>query len=170
VFRRVLIAMTTLLVTMVGVPSLASAEPATPRAASTEAGWIRIVNYNSNMCLAIGGGNAYAGATAIQWPCNGQAEQLWYVNGSAWSPIRYDSEFCLAIGGGSTVSGAKAILWPCNGGPEQLWYVGGASISPVLNYNSGKCLAIGGGSRTRGAAAIQWTCNGGPEQDWWFYN
>ena len=169
-FRRVLIAMTTLLIAMAGVLSPASAEPATPRAASAEAGWIRIVNDNSGLCLAIGGGNAYAGATAIQWTCNGGAEQSWYVNGSAWSPIRFNSELCLAIGGRSTANGAKAILWPCNGGPEQLWYVGGPAISPVGNYNSGKCLAIGGRSTTRGAAAIQWQCNGGPEQDWWFYN
>jgi hypothetical protein len=166
VFTRVLVAMTTLLVMMAGLLSPASAEPAAPAAASAE--WFRIVNTNSRLCLAIGGGNAYAGATAIQWTCNGGSEQTWYVTGDTWAPIRFNSELCLAIGGGSKADGAKAILWPCNGGPEQLWWVG-ADNRPIRNYNSTKCLAIGGASKTRGVAAIQWTCNNRNEQNWYYY-
>jgi len=167
-FKRVLVAMATLLAIMATAISPASAETAATRSASG-AGWIHIVNGNSGQCLAIGGGNAYPGATAIQWTCNGRAEQTWYVDGHAWSPIYYNSELCIAIGGGSLVRGAKAILWPCNGGREQLWYVG-PDVAEIYNNNSGLCLAISGASLTRGAPAIQWTCNGGREQDWWFYN
>lgn len=167
-FKRVLIAMATLLVTTAaGVPPT-SAEPAAPRSADAPAGWHRVMNQNSGLCLAIGGGNAYPGVAAIQWTCNGQPEQRWYVTGDEWSPIKYNSELCLAIGGGSHVSGARAILWTCNDRPEQLWHVGGQGFVSVVNYNSRKCLAIGGGSATPGAVAIQWTCNYGPEQRWRF--
>lgn len=37
-----------------------------------------IVNNRSGMCLGISGGSTQAGAHAIQWSCNGNADQEWY--------------------------------------------------------------------------------------------
>lgn len=77
------------------------------------------------MCLAIGCGSTADGAAAIQWPCNGRAEQLWFVGGpNPGSIVNYNSGQCLAISGGSPTPGAKAIQWPCNGGAElDRWFV-----------------------------------------------
>ncbi|HLG78438.1 MAG TPA: RICIN domain-containing protein, partial [Ktedonobacteraceae bacterium] len=37
-----------------------------------------IVNLNSHMCLGITGASLQVGADAVQWTCNGSADQEWY--------------------------------------------------------------------------------------------
>lgn len=48
--------------------------------ATTSSGWPiwNILNDNSGMCLGISGGSTSVGAYAIQWGCNGNADQAWY--------------------------------------------------------------------------------------------
>jgi hypothetical protein len=36
-----------------------------------------IVNHNSGQCLGVTGGSTAVGAQAVQWPCNGHADQEW---------------------------------------------------------------------------------------------
>lgn len=46
----------------------------------TRDGWPiwNIVDDNSGLCLGISGGSLTAGALAVQWTCNGNADQSWY--------------------------------------------------------------------------------------------
>ena len=46
----------------------------------TSDGWpiFNVVNGNSGMCLGIGGASTQVGAYAVQWGCNGSADQEWY--------------------------------------------------------------------------------------------
>jgi hypothetical protein len=46
----------------------------------TSTGWdiFNIVDYNSGMCIGIGGGSTAIGADAVQWPCDGSSNQMWF--------------------------------------------------------------------------------------------
>lgn len=136
--------------------------------------WFELWNWNSGQCLAIREGSTSSGAEAIQWPCNGKAEQQWYfasVQGDSAEIINKKSGKCLSIAGGSRERGAKAIQWTCDAivRDEQWWSVvlrDGDTGFELHNFTSGMCLAIGGASRANGANAIQWSCNDNWEQKW----
>ncbi|GAB3433078.1 hypothetical protein GCM10027569_82380 [Flindersiella endophytica] len=50
---------------------------------STPEGLYNILNYNSELCLAIEGGSLNQGAKAIQWPCGNFADHKWYYWGGS---------------------------------------------------------------------------------------
>ncbi|MEV7600933.1 RICIN domain-containing protein [Kitasatospora sp. NPDC089797] len=130
-------------------------------------------NMNSFLCLGISGGDTNRGAWAIQWDCNGNADQKWTFS---HAPLSRDNRIsttktgmCLAIPNGSTEAGKEVIQWPCiNGAAEQLW-----TVTPlpdkgwqIKNKNSQQCLAIKNADKRRGAVAIQWPCGSNPDHLW----
>ncbi|MEU7022119.1 RICIN domain-containing protein [Streptomyces sp. NPDC046203] len=139
----------------------AGTESAAPM--TSEAGYYKIHNWNSNKCLAIGSGNTANGANAIQWDCLADsASQVWWLEGA--HVINYNSGKYLAIGASSTANGAEAIQWDYTGSDSQRWYWNGDFI---FNGNSGKYLAIGASSTANGAKAIQWDYTGSTGQAWY---
>ncbi|GAA3654853.1 hypothetical protein GCM10022224_017340 [Nonomuraea antimicrobica] len=139
--------------TVATATSLAGAAPASAGAT------FELLTFNglSGKCLAIAEGSTANGARAIQWTCNGKAEQRWH-----WSNGRLVNEKsgkCLAIGNDSEAAGAPAIQWTCGPGLEQRWYEwsqGPKEGWSFENANSGLWLAIAKASGNNGAAAIQW--------------
>ncbi|MEV5986203.1 RICIN domain-containing protein [Streptomyces sp. NPDC052051] len=127
----------------------------------------RIVNVNSNKCLAIGSSSTANGAHAIQWDCLSNSNgQVWFSDG--YRIVNANSGKCLAIGSSSTANGAHAIQWDClSDSYGQLWYA--QDDWDIINWNSGLHLAIGSSSTANGAHAIQWEYTGSNGQAWYYY-
>jgi hypothetical protein len=132
-----------------------------------------IAPQSGNFCLAVSAGSTTSGANALQWNCNGGAEQDWRLRARSDGKyeIRNDhSKMCLAFAAGSKENSAQAIQWPCNDATlDQTWLLTKAAngYTQLKNANSLKCLAIPAASKDNGEHAIQYTCAAGhAEQSW----
>ncbi|WP_336215289.1 RICIN domain-containing protein [Nonomuraea sp. LPB2021202275-12-8] len=174
-----MIALAAMATVLAATPAAATANPdpqPLPRDGDTvqAAGWYRIKNDNSGLCLDVEGARTGNGAQVIQYQCNGNYNQLWYISGDGSIKPRHVSSLtrCLAIGKSSQANGADAILWDCLGSPGQKWgfYQLGGNVNKIVNMNSQrKCLAIGR-SVVAKADAILWDCIAtSPGQKWQFY-
>lgn len=77
----------------------------------------------SDKCLGIYGNVSDNAQQAIQWDCNGNADQMWYIDSTGGSAqLRNGSDWnkCLTISGGG--NGARTVLASCNHQTTQLWY------------------------------------------------
>jgi hypothetical protein len=128
---------------------------------------------SSQLCLAISGGSTTAGTHAIQWTCNGAAEQDWRIH--ARSEGRYEirnnhSDMCLAIAGGSKENGAHLLQWNCrDGNDDQYWTLSkdANGYTELRNMLSDQCLAVEGNSKDAGAHLLQWPCrDANVDQNW----
>ncbi len=144
----------------------------------TQGDYFKIINVNSQQCLAIGSSSKTVGANAIQWTCiNTSPGQVWQVR----LPyiINHNSGLFLTIprtGGGSIAShGAVAVQasgisqtsdTTGTAGREQQWGLDGDDH--VINLLSGQYLCNGSSSTTPGANAIQWPLTGANGQRWTF--
>jgi len=127
----------------------------------------------------VDGASRSGGASVIQWPYNGDANQLWTfddLGGGAFRIRSVSSGLVLDVNGGSTEPGASVIQWPWNGGLNQRWYpsfvgdpISGVRLMVVVSMSSGLVLDVNGASMTPGAQLIQWPWNGGANQFWWRY-
>jgi Ricin-type beta-trefoil lectin domain len=144
---------------------------ATPAYAATTT---PIVNFNSGYCLGIAGGND--DAPAVQWTCDGSANQSWtqgseYGNTSYFQIVNGDGQ-CLGVLGGSTDEGAPVYGWTClgPGHPDQYWTVVKSSTHHYVyfvNLNSGLVLGVSGNSTTQGASVVQWANQNTPNNQLW---
>lgn len=136
----------------------------------------RLINSNSSLCLAVGGGSATPGAAAIQWGCGsagsaGNPEQEWMITLKAdgYEIMNNFTSQCLTVNNGGLDNGSGVIQSPCDGSLLQRWLLPENSLL-VINAYTKQCLAIGQADKTTGKAAIQWPCNSSatphPEQDW----
>ena len=124
-----------------------------------------IVNYNSGDCLGILGGAD--DAPAVQWPCDGSANQNWnfgseYGDDSSYFQLINGDGQCLGVLGGSTSEGASVYGWTCLGPthPDQYWLKVRSTSDPdyryFVNLNSGLVLGVAGNSTAEGAPVVQW--------------
>jgi hypothetical protein len=136
----------------------------------------QVINYHSGLCLGISGGRN--DAPAVQWGCNGHADQSWHwgsQNSSfpGWFQLVNGNGSCLGISGGSLNQGAQAVGWSCLGSGhfDQYWAPVNASCSgyvPLANLNSGYVLGVAGNSLSQGANVVQWGYQGVCNNQFWF--
>ncbi|MCC0100652.1 RICIN domain-containing protein [Streptomyces flavotricini] len=122
-------------------------------------------NVASGKCLGIYGNVSDNGQDAIQWDCNGNADQNWDYTGvgSGYYQLKNGNGKCLGIWASTGV----AIQWGCNGNADQKWYIdssgGSAQLRNGADWN--KCLTISGGGN--GALAVLASCNHQSNQLWY---
>jgi hypothetical protein len=143
----------------------ASAATTAPAAAAAVASF-HIVNFNSGLCLGISGGDD--DAPAVQWPCEGAANQEWHwgsENGLffAYRQLVNGDGQCLGVAAGSKAPGARVYGWNCNGAFNQYWFASGGQVT---NLGSSLVLGVAGNSPAPGAAVVQWPFTGALNQVW----
>ncbi|MCU7823619.1 RICIN domain-containing protein [Kitasatospora sp. DSM 101779] len=127
---------------------------------------------SSGKCLGVYGMSTDNGTDAVQWDCNGNADQRWSysgVGGGYYTITNANSGKCLGVYGMDRKNGAVAVQWDCNGNADQQWYIDsvGNGAAHLINRNSGKCLGVYGGNTANGTLAVQWDCNGNSDQVWY---
>jgi hypothetical protein len=107
-----------LVVVMITALPLWSAQPA-----SAANPFFELRSAKNGWCLDADLNTLNQNGTKVQlWPCNGQIQQRWYIEGTSWrsaiSPNR-----CLDLNLGTpVVNGSKIQLWDCNFQPQQRWF------------------------------------------------
>ena len=131
---------------------------------------VRIVNRRSGKVLDVNGASTADGATIIQWPWTGAANQQWRLlpnfDGS-FSLLSVHSGRVLDSPGGSS-QGAALIQWTGNSSTNQWWRLVPATTGyhRLVNVRNGWCADVESGSTADGARVIQWAANGGANQEW----
>lgn len=151
----------------------------------------KIVNYNSNQCMAVAGGTMQSGQPVIQWDCTGTPDQYWsfYSDGSQTQITNCkDTSYCLSF---DDNEGSELTISPCAWSKQHtraniLWYQSwftlpfdqGGDNAWVLANDVGfvAAVSLGGGpgaGTTEGTGIIQWVDQiSGPfdheEQQWIF--
>ena len=121
--------------------------------------------------LDVNGGSTADGATVIQWPWTGAANQQWRLLPNPDGSFRLScsrSGKVLDSPGGSG-QGAALIQWTDNGGTNQWWNLVPAATSGyyrLVNVSNGWCVDIEGGSTADGARAVQRLVSGESSQEW----
>jgi hypothetical protein len=97
-----------------------------PEYVGTDGGgnYYHIVNLKSGQCMGLYNGTTQEGTTPIQWACNGNADQQWYVpiSGNLFNLVNRNSGLYLGIWRGNIYSGATLVQWPSNGSLDQVWF------------------------------------------------
>lgn len=170
----------------VGLPSLASANPAGADAASpsTSAGRTaataalgpyKMVN-GFGRVLAVNGGAMLNGQKVVQWADTGTLDQFWYLdalNNGNWRIRDYKTDsftnqYCLDVTGGSKAVGAKVQIWTCNLNIQQQWHILQLANGSLVfqNANSNLVLAVNGGDNVVGRDVLQWSYVASLDQQW----
>ncbi|GAB3805760.1 hypothetical protein GCM10027605_32390 [Micromonospora zhanjiangensis] len=113
-------------------------------------------------CLDINGAGTADGTKIQLWSCNGQANQVWSIDGQVWR--NPNSNKCLGTAGGGTGNGTKVQLSTCNGSGGQNWAA--QSNGSVRNPQSNRCLDVSGNNSADGTQVQIWDCNGQANQRW----
>jgi hypothetical protein len=123
-------------------------------------------NSASGLCLGIYGNVDTNGEDAIQWGCNGNADQNWSfssASGGGYSLTNGNGK-CLGVYASSSV----AIQWDCNGRPDQTWFIDNSDgYSARLKNGYGQCLDITSPGSGNGAIAYALACDTSSEQRWY---
>jgi len=141
-----------------------------------------LVAQHSFKCLDIRSGSTTKGAEAIQYACNGDANQLFDFIPARGKEEVYTikaqhSGLCLDIEHGSTETipsnspiedHAKLIQWTCNGGTNQQFRLNakGHDIFEIQAIHSEQCLDVYGGEKENSVNVIQFSCNHKQNQRW----
>ena len=127
------------------------------------------VHNHDGLCLGITGGED--DAPAVQWTCNGSANQTWHwgsSNAAGYTQLINGDGECLGVAGESTSEGARIYGWTCNGHPDQYWAVSPYDGYDIFHdYHSGLVLGVAGGSTAVGAAVVQWASTLALNQLWY---
>lgn len=96
-------------------------------------GWYEVVNRNSGQCLTVKNGSTAQGAPLVQYPCMGDASQLWYfgsiVLNTAYGVTNYRSRLVMEVQGANPYSGGTVDQWGWGGGSHQKFWLTNASNS-----------------------------------------
>ncbi|NYJ29305.1 RICIN domain-containing protein [Galbitalea soli] len=135
------------------------------------AGYEKLTNRNSGMCLDVNAASTADGANVQQWTCNGGTNQAWQVQavGSTFVQlVNRNSGKCLDVSGSSLSNGGNVDQLGCTGLANQLWQVQsvGSGYVQLVNRNSGLCLDVNAFSTSNGGNVQQWACTGGSNQQW----
>lgn len=129
-----------------------------------------IKNVNSGQLMDVSGGSTADGASVIQWPGNGGANQQWSivpVSGQLFRIVNRNSGKVLDFGWASHWRGTAVQQYGYNGGSNQLWYFEPVSGGYVIrNFESRQVLEVGGGSTANGAAISQYMSLNQSNQAW----
>ena len=134
-----------------------------------------VSNYNSDQCLGISANRN--NQPAVQWDCNGHADQQWHWGSQnsthpGWYQLVNNNGSCLGVARGSTVQGARVVGWSCLGSShlDQYWLplnFGCGGYVPLGNLNSGYVLGVSANSTDQGAPVVQWTYQGVCNNQFW---
>ncbi|MFG1837293.1 glycoside hydrolase N-terminal domain-containing protein [Micromonospora sp. NPDC049175] len=139
--------------------------------AAAASGVVRLVNRRSAKVLDVNGGSTTDGATVIQWPWTGAANQQWRLLPNSDGSFRLSgvkSGKVLDSPGGSG-QGAALVQWADNGGRNQWWNLVPATTSGyhrLVNVSNGWCVGVEGGSTADGARVIQQPVSSEISQEW----
>jgi endoglucanase len=135
-----------------------------------------VINYNSGLCLGVSGGKN--DQDAVQWTCNGHADQQWHwgsQNASypGWYQLVNNVGSCLGVTGGSASEGARVVGWTCDGSThyDQYWAPQAENCGgyvPLENLNSGYVLGVSGNSTAVGADIVQYAYQGVCNNQFWY--
>jgi aqualysin 1 len=124
---------------------------------------------HSGQCLDVYGGGQDPGASVTQFPCHGEAHQLFSLHDAGGGYYRVQAAHsgqCLDVYGGGQEAGARIAQFPCHGGDNQLFSLvaDGAGFYRLVAKHSGQCLDIAAASTAPGNPLTQFPCHGGPNQ------
>lgn len=129
-----------------------------------------IKNANSGQLMDVYQNSTADGASVIQWPGNGGANQQWNivpVSGQLYKIVNRNSGKALDINAASHRKGTTLQQHTYTGGNNQLWYFEPTSGGYVIrNFESGQVLEVGNGSTANGAAIDQWMPLNQANQAW----
>lgn len=129
-----------------------------------------IKNVNSGQLMDVYQNSTADGASVIQWPSNGGANQQWNivpVSGQLFKIVNRNSGKVLDINASSHRRGTALQQYTYGGGTNQLWYFEPTSGGYVIrNFESRQILEVGGGSTANGAAVSQWMPLNQSNQAW----
>ncbi|MDX2681816.1 RICIN domain-containing protein [Streptomyces sp. NY05-11A] len=127
-------------------------------------------NVNSGQLMDVYQNSTADGASVIQWPSNGGANQQWNivpVSGQLYKIVNRNSGKVLDINASSHWRGTALQQYTYNGSTNQLWYFEPTSGGYVIrNFESRQILEVGGGSTANGAAVSQWMPLNQANQAW----
>ncbi len=135
------------------------------------AGVFEIQNAYSGLALDVSGGSMSNGATILQWPYQGNSNQLWNfipTSGGYYQIKNANSALDVNVTGASTANGAAIVQWPFGSGGNDQWLPVRIADGSYVFYNrvSGLLLDDPGGT-TWGVQFDQWGANGGSNQKFW---
>ncbi|MFJ8624974.1 RICIN domain-containing protein [Kitasatospora sp. NPDC093550] len=118
-----------------------------------------IRNVNSGQVMDVSGWSSADGASVVQWPGTGGANQQWTivpVSGQLFTIVNRNSGKVLDMNFSSHWRGTALQQYAYGGGNNQLWYfepTGGGYL--IRNFESRQVLEVAGGSTTNGATIDQ---------------
>jgi hypothetical protein len=120
----------------------------------------RLRNKNSGKYLDVSGASYNDGASIIQWPFNGSANQLWDLEYKGQGDFYISSMHSgkkIEVPGWSGVAGTNLAQWTANDGKNQRWNFidKGAEGFVIWNSYSGKSMQVENGSSTNAAPIEQ---------------
>jgi hypothetical protein len=129
------------------------------------------------MCLDVANASNADNANVQQYPCQGTANQRWYLQpDNPYTPTYYyikslQSHKCLDIAGAVLGNGGNAQQYGCIGVTNQRWQISAASAATtdwfyVKSVNSGRCLTVAGASTSSNANVDQYDCVNQDNQRW----
>ncbi|MET7697420.1 RICIN domain-containing protein [Streptomyces sp. NPDC005485] len=119
-----------------------------------------IKNVNSGQMMDVNGASTADGASVLQWPSTGGANQQWNivpVSGQLYKIVSRNSGKVLDINGGSHWKGTTLQQYAYGGGNNQLWYFEQTSGGyRIRNFENRQTLEVSNASTANGAAIDQW--------------
>ncbi|MGQ4386182.1 RICIN domain-containing protein [Streptomyces sp. SAS_270] len=119
-----------------------------------------IKNVNSGQMMDVNGASTADGASVLQWPSTGGANQQWnivQVSGQLYKIVSRNSGKALDINGGSHWKGTTLQQYAYGGGNNQLWYFEQTSGGYLIrNFENRQTLEVSNASTANGAAIDQW--------------
>lgn len=129
-----------------------------------------IRNVNSGQLADVQLAYAKDGASVIQWPSHGGANQQWnivQVSGQLYKIVNRNSGKVLHINDSSHDRGTALQQWTYNGGNNQLWYFEPVSGGYVIrNFETRQVMEVVKVSTTEGDAIGQWMALNQDNQIW----
>jgi Ricin-type beta-trefoil lectin domain len=123
------------------------------------------VSAGQYMCLDAAADQMRNGGKVQLWTCNGQPQQIWYVEDLGVMRNGRNSNFCLEAHGEQIRDGGTVQLWTCNYASWQRWYEG-YSLAWQNGKNRSLCLDAKAQEIRDGGRIQLWTCNGQRQQRW----
>ncbi|MFE2972577.1 RICIN domain-containing protein [Streptomyces sp. NPDC059340] len=129
-----------------------------------------IKNVNSGQMMDVNGWSTADGASVVQWPSTGGANQQWNivpVSGQLYKIVNKNSGKVLDINGGSHWRGTTLQQYAYSGGNNQLWYFEQTSGGYLIrNFENRQILEVSNRSTANGAAIDQWMPLNESNQAW----
>ena len=127
----------------------------------------RIINAETERCLANPDGQMKVAVRLVTAKCTGRPNQNWEFHADG-RIVNGKSGLCMGVPKGQKKSGTGVFQAKCNGKKYRLWdveFVGDATVV-IRNRNSGLCLDFKKKPKKLRPKMTQVTCNGSESQQW----